>query len=265
MEAQLANAEAAGHETESPRALVGGQLATDHRSPVASDRLLPAVYDETAAFRVVEQIAFGRSMHEIARLPGMPKPEDFVHWLMLHPELGLAVSRAREVSAFVMEDEALDLTRAAVQEGGAPSATALRALELLTKQLQWSAVKRNPQVYSEKSAVQVTVPIQINTSLDMGHQDKRQGTAQFPNIYALKAENIVEVEHSDMAPEPEPPAPKGRKRVLTPAEAQDAETAARQREVRELAKRATRVDRRQKDAARKAAAIQRSLAAGETA
>jgi hypothetical protein len=183
---------------------------------------------------------------------------------MTHPELGMAVSRAREISAFVMEDEALDLTRAAVAEGGAPSATALRALELLTKQLQWSATKRNPQVYSEKSAVQVTVPIQINTSLDMGHQDKRQGTAQFPNIYALQADNVVEVDHAELAeePPPEPGPKKGRppKRALTPREAQDAETRERQQAVKDLARREVRVRQRVQREARAAAAKQRETA-----
>src|SRR5690606_40975882 len=51
----------------------------------------------------------------------------------------------------------------------------------------------NPQVFSDKAQVNVTVPIQINTTLDMGDTGA-QGTAQFPNIYEMRATVGVEVD-----------------------------------------------------------------------
>jgi hypothetical protein len=34
--------------------------------------------------------------------------------------------------------------------------------------LRWVAARRNPQLFSEKAAIKLTVPIQINTNLDLG-------------------------------------------------------------------------------------------------
>ncbi len=213
--------------------------------------LLP--YSPSAAFAVVEQMAFGRTLHEISEMPGMPPVDSFLFWLSQTPDLQLAVEKARQMSAYVMEDEALSLTRRAVSDPGDTSA--LRALELHVKQLQWSSIKRNPQVYSEKSAVSVTVPIQINTSLDLGQDSARKGTTEFPNIYAMRAENVIEVDPSELVPV-EPAPAKGRKRTLTPPPP-PTETEKRQQLVKDTARQAAR---RQKAAVArtvKAAAAQR--------
>ena len=69
-----------------------------------------------------------------------------------------------------------------------------RKLESYVGQLRWSAAKRNPQVFSERSNVNVTVPIQINTSLPMGGEGIGGGTTDFPNIYELKADVVREVD-----------------------------------------------------------------------
>lgn len=69
----------------------------------------------------------------------------------------------------------------------------MRATEALASQLRWSAEKRNPQVYAKQQAVNLSVPIQINTSLDMGGSSGT-GTAEFPNIYAIEAQTVQYVD-----------------------------------------------------------------------
>ena len=163
-------------------------------------------YDHSAALRTLEHVALGRTFDQIERIRGCPPWSVFSKWLAHSGELALAYERAREVSAYVLEDEAMTLLR---RMNEAPGTTqALRSLEMLVAHIRWVAEKRNPRVYAAKSAVSVTVPIQINTTLDMGHTGS--GTSTHPNIYELKAENIVEVTPPVEAPVRKKPPPSKR-------------------------------------------------------
>jgi len=135
----------------------------------------PTAHDLT----VLEHLVQGKTLEEAGVDTG------FLLRVMKDPALGLVYARAREMSSYAMEEEALVRLRNA--QGTKMPATELRALDLLVQQLRWSAIKRNPSVYSEKAAVNVTVPIQINTTLDMG-DSAANATKEFPNIYEVTVE-----------------------------------------------------------------------------
>ena len=143
------------------------------------------------AYAYCEEIAFGQTLKQIEQMPGMPPAKVFLSWLMKEPALLRAYMVAREMSGFMMEDEALQLARELVEDP--QNNQHIRAVEVLINQLKWTAGKRNPQVFSDKAQVNVTVPIQINTTLDMGDTGT-QGTPQFPNIYEMRATIGVEVD-----------------------------------------------------------------------
>lgn len=179
--------------------------------------------DLRVAHEVIEQLAFGRTLAEIERDPSFPPRNLFMSWVMRDPALAYAYKRAHEISSFMLEEDALQLLRDLVANPGSPIRVA--AVDKLTNHLRWMAGKRNPAVYSEKASVNVTVPIQINTSLDLGKGGSDETAPGFPNIYELKAEVVKEVDLP--APEEETRAharkargePKGRKRKLTPRSA----------------------------------------------
>lgn len=156
---------------------------------------LDAPLHQDFALAYCEGIAFGRTLGAIETDPGMPPKDLFLLWVMKHPEITLAFTRARELSAYSLEDDALHLLRSRLEKPG--TATELRAADLLVQQIRWSAGKRNPQVFSEKAAVNVSVPIQINTSLDMGGGGLATSTKEFPNIYELKADLVQEIERPE--------------------------------------------------------------------
>lgn len=165
---------------------------------VVESSLAPPV-DEEIGLQVVERLAVGRSLEEIASVPGMPSKEVFLIWLAMSPLLAQAFKRAQEVSAFAMEDEVLYILRKQQREPTAVTQNSLRANQQLAEHLRWAVEKRNPAVYAKQAHVNTTVPIQINTTLDLGG-NTGTGTAEFPNIYALKA---AKVEVVDLEPEPE--------------------------------------------------------------
>lgn len=142
-------------------------------------------FDLTAARLTLECVALGKSLFEIERDPGFPPAKTFIQWVMTYPDLARAYTVARELSGFMLEEEALFLAREVRRN---PENTlALKAAEVLINHLKWAAGKRNPSVFSDKASVNVTVPIQINTTLDLG-QAVSGATKDFPNIYEISAE-----------------------------------------------------------------------------
>lgn len=219
--------------------------------------------DHSAAYEMIEGIAFGRTMRELEREPHLPPSNLFLVWVMKNPQLALAFNKAREISGFVLEDEILDLLRA----GHANPDSALKAkhLQLLTEGLWKLASKRNPNVFGDKSTVNVTVPVSINTTLDLGKGGESvQRDQEITNIYQLRAdvEREVEVELPMEIEQRDPATGKRRakprqidvhaktstralKRVLVPKK-RAAETAV-ERELREKAERIL-ADRKRKRA-----------------
>lgn len=149
--------------------------------------------DTQAAYEVIEGIAFGRTMRDLEREPHLPPMNLFLVWVMKNPQLALAFNKAREISGFILEDEILDLLR----EGWKSPDTTLKAkhLQMLTDGMWKIAAKRNPSVFGEKSTVNVTVPVSINTSLDLGKGGEAvQRENEITNIYQLRAEVEREIE-----------------------------------------------------------------------
>lgn len=142
-------------------------------------------YTPDLALQICERIAEGETLKAICNSEDMPARATFQRWVVQYPELSRAYAAARELSANAFEEEALDIARQLTMEGRDFTSTKIRAFDVAVGQLRWSASRRNPKVYSERGAVQITVPIQINTSLDLG--DGGMLGVEQPDIYQLEA------------------------------------------------------------------------------
>lgn len=147
-------------------------------------------YEPLVALTVCEMIADGQTLKEIFsdRNRGVVCTQrTFFSWVVNHAECARAFDAARVLSAFAFEDEALVQMKELKDMPGSPQKVA--AYRAYADQLRWSAARRNPTVFSEKAPVNVVVPIQINTTLDMGRGDgaekKPETTA---SVYEMKAE-----------------------------------------------------------------------------
>lgn len=162
-----------------PRERVGGRYVT--------------AYSPELALKMCEQIANGWTLSALCREDGYPLRQTFHRWVVQTPELARAYAAAKELSAHAMEEEALDMARLLTDGGDKVTQIMVRAFEVAMNQLRWSAMRRNPKVYSDKGLVSITVPIQINTSLDMG-ANATAPNEEMPNIYTISAEVKVPVE-----------------------------------------------------------------------
>lgn len=148
------------------------------------------MYTPDLGLQICELIAEGETLKDICEQEGMPTRQTVHRWVIAFPEFGRAYAAARELSAYSMEEEALMTGRNTVRLAGQMTSQQVRAAEVHMNQLRWSAARRNAKVYSERAAVQVTVPIQINTTLDMGGA-AGGGTVDHPNIYDLEAKDVT--------------------------------------------------------------------------
>jgi len=134
--------------------------------PIRGDRVVTA-YNPMMALEMCERIADGATLRELcAPGNGFVTYYTFRRWCLLQPELALAYREARTLSAINFEEESIDMAREIRTDPG--SAQRVRAFDVAMNHLRWVAARRNPQLFSEKAAIKLTVPIQINTNLDLG-------------------------------------------------------------------------------------------------
>lgn len=124
-------------------------------------------YDAGSFVDVMDRIAGGMSVTEALASPGLPSRPTFYRWLALYPDLRKAYEAARELSAQSFEEELLDMART-LKGDNEFNGTKVRMYEVAMAQLRWSAARRDPKRYGQKQDVGLIVPIQINTTLDLG-------------------------------------------------------------------------------------------------
>jgi len=159
---------------------------------LVGDIELPA-YDAEMVLKICDRIQGGELLNVICSpTSGNVTTQTFWRWTVIFPECARAYAAAREISAYAMEEEALQIGRGVWGEPG--SAQRVRAADIYMNQLRWSASRRNPRIYSEKTAVKVVVPIQINTGLDLLGDGSGEKTLDGADVYNLTAQVVEEGE-----------------------------------------------------------------------
>lgn len=128
-------------------------------------------FDPDVALDIIERIAEGELLKDICD-PHATNPTvsraTFMRWVMQQPELAQAFNEARELSAYALEEDAIDAVRDQIKTPGTQNK--LRAVGLGVDQFRWSSVRRNMQKFGDKSGATFVVPVQINTTLDLGQK-----------------------------------------------------------------------------------------------
>ena len=136
-------------------------------------------YDPGLALEIATRIMNGEVLSEVLSEPGMPSYSTFAQWRLRYPGLQQAVETARAASAEFFEDEALGIARWLIANNSYTS-TKVNALKTALDQLRWTAAKRNPARFGQHGVNQgVIVPIQINTSLDLGGDKRDESVYNF--------------------------------------------------------------------------------------
>lgn len=144
---------------------------------------------EEESLKLFEGIVLGRTLHQLEKALGI-KAERLLSLVRSDERAFLDFKEAREFSAYVLEDDVSEKLR---KNADSPeSAVKNNALKIWADHIHWVAERRNAAVYSGKAPVSLTVPIQINTSLDLGQVKALEG------VYALEATTTQEVPAADI-------------------------------------------------------------------
>lgn len=164
------------------------------------EKRLGVKYSPEVALLICERLAEGLSLVQICEMDDMPSRNTVYKWLSVYPKFFDAYERAREISAQSLEDEAIDMARKLTEQNDF-TGTKVQAYNIAMQQLRWSAAHRDRNRYGERAANTTIVPVQINTTLNLG-QDGVPATDNAKSIYSIE----YEVKVPDPAREPEPSA-----------------------------------------------------------
>lgn len=127
-------------------------------------------YQHDIAVALLDYVAMGKTIKQIAEMENMPTRQTIHRWLTLYKEFASAYWAAKELSASVLEDEALAIAHK-LCDANEFTGTRIQALKEAMVQFRWSAARRDPKRYGGNAPVTaVTVPIQINTNLDLNSE-----------------------------------------------------------------------------------------------
>lgn len=182
---------------------------------VVGDRFLTQ-YDPVKALEIVERLADGETLNKICRgKAGFPAPTTFKRWVSNNPDLAKALKAAIVMSAQSFEEEALDTARA-IASNPVDGAT-VRAAEVKIKQLQWSAERRDATMFGQRNQINLKVPVQIITTLNLGEGDSLPADSIYTLDLTPTLPPLVEEQPVRIGGVPGRPSPRGpRKQVLTP-------------------------------------------------
>ena len=166
-------------------------------------------YDPNIALDIVERIADGELLSKITAKDAVPltiTKQTFLRWVSTVPELSKAYAAAVQVSAHAFEEKAIDKAERTATNPGSPQNVS--AASLLISQYRWSAARRNPTRYSDKGNTQIVVPININTTLDLG-PGNRTDSVEVPDIYTISFPKKEDAEDADFKELPSGSEPDG--------------------------------------------------------
>lgn len=160
----------------------------------ALQRTGPLSADEQAiSWAVLQSILLGATPKMIEE-EGGPSQAIILNWLQRDQVFTQLYNRAREVSAYALEHRIMELSEDMDQwKGNNPDRTRRRNAHI--ENLKWAARVRNPGVFSDKATIQVKVPIQINTNIDMGEDE---ASRQVGNTFVIEADVQREVSAAEL-------------------------------------------------------------------
>lgn len=182
---------------------------------VVGDRFITQ-YDPVKALSIVERLADGETLNKICRgVAGMPAPTTFKRWVVNNPDLAKALSAAIVMSAQSLEEEALDTARAIAAKP--VDGSHVRGAEVKIKQLQWSAERRDASKFGQRNQINLKVPVQIITTLNLGEGDSLPAESIYTLDLTPTSPQLVEERPVRVGGPLGKPSPRGpQKRVLTP-------------------------------------------------
>lgn len=152
------------------------------------NKALRVTYSPEVALKICELVASGETIMDIGGRDDMPSRQTIHRWLSVYPKFFDAMERAKEVSAWSFEEEALGMARV-LKNANDFTGTKVQAYNIAMQQLRWSASRRDKARYGQQATVgNTTVPIQINTTLNLGQEGQPAPSDIAQSVYTVEVE-----------------------------------------------------------------------------
>jgi len=152
------------------------------------DKKLRVTYTPEVALKICELVAAGETILDIGERDDMPSRQTIHRWLSVYPKFFDAMERAKEVSAWSFEEEALGMARK-LKDANDFTGTKVQAYNIAMQQLRWSASRRDKARYGQQATAGDTiVPIQINTTLNLGQEGQPAPSDIAQSVYTVEVE-----------------------------------------------------------------------------
>lgn len=150
-------------------------------------QLMKVEYSAEVALKICELTAEGVTLADIAARDDMPSRATLYRWLSAYPKFFDAYERAKEISAQSLEEEALTMARH-LKDANDFTGTKVQAYNYAMQQLRWSAARRDKVRYGQAIApTNLSIPIQINTTLNLGQDGQPSATDNQSSVYTVEA------------------------------------------------------------------------------
>lgn len=143
-------------------------------------------YSHELALSICELVADGTPLTHIEKMDGMPSRKSIYRWLSQYPKFYDAYQRAFEVSAQSMEERA-NLIAMNLEAANDYTGVKVSALNYAMQQYRWSASRRDKNRYGQQQVGVTAVPIQINTTLNLGQEGFGAAQDIAKSIYTVEA------------------------------------------------------------------------------
>ncbi len=121
----------------------------------------PSTYTSTIAAEICRRIAEGEPLVKICRDPAMPAYRTVLGWRVTNDEFAQLYARAREDAADTLADRICELAER-VEKGELDAHAGRTAIDAL----KWVAAKLKPKVYGERSHLEVSGGLKVETVKD---------------------------------------------------------------------------------------------------
>lgn len=144
----------------------------------------PTIYSEEACNRICALLIEGHTLRQIGELDGLPSKRTIMDWLAKHEEFQHHYVRAREVQAYLGEDEIIEIADDGsrdfverVVKGRKQTVFDKQNVErakLRVEARKWLMAKRLPKRYGEKIDHSVSGELNLTSAMEQARERLRQ-------------------------------------------------------------------------------------------
>lgn len=166
--------------------LPDGQIIYTEKSLGEMPKINRYVYSALQAAAISHLVAEGKSIREIARIPGFPSVQVIRAWRRLNPEFEELLTLAKKDRAEFYQEKAMDSVDNIVSKDDASAA------KVKFEAYKWAASVDDPDIFGAKTKISGDLTAPLTLMIDTGIRRQGEIQAPIPRIEEIPSPGILE-------------------------------------------------------------------------